>query len=233
MAKEVVGGVSSSMLGMLADLFLKLKSGAITERELERFTNRQNPFEIVENLLAEWQRFYAKVFGIQISQVDLSGIRIPIERQGFGWLVVMLQGMTARRLFDKCRERFGTWRYNEGEDLDKVVKSDRTAKDCPYAVWFRDRVEADEELKSKSADNLKQAGVQGITLEERLLLELFYYWKTGKHLDLKNVTLCSGSRHSDGCVPGVCWVGYCDRLSVCWYDPVDAVGSIRSRQAVS
>ena len=229
MAKQVVGGVSGATLGMLAYLILKLKSGGITERELERFTNRQDPFGTVENYLVEWRRFYSsEVFGIQ---ADLSGIRIPPERKGFGWLVVMLKGMTAQKLFDKCAERFKVWKYT-GQNLDNIITSDRTSANT-YAVFFRDRVEADEELKNKSANDLKSANILGITIEERFLWELFYYWKTKKHLDMKNTTLCFGSRYLDGGVPDVDWGSDCDRLRVSWCPPDDLDGSVRGREAVS
>ncbi|OGM98839.1 MAG: hypothetical protein A2736_01150 [Candidatus Yanofskybacteria bacterium RIFCSPHIGHO2_01_FULL_41_27] len=230
MAKQVVGGVSGATLGMLADLILKLKSGGITECELERFTNRQNPFGTVENHLAEWERFYFEVFGIN---ANFSRIKIPAKRQGFNLLVIVLEGMTPQQLFDKCKERFKTWKYTD-QSLDEIVNSERTAKDGSYAVWFRDRVEADEELKNKSADNLKKAGISGITPEERLLLELFYHWKTGKHLDILNWTLCSGSRYSVGGVPIVGWHGGYDRLSVGWCNAGSRDDEeLRSRQAVS
>jgi len=85
-----------------------------------------------------------------------------------------------------------------------------------YAKRFRNRVEADEENKNLSADAIAKQKTKDITLLERLMLELWYHWKTGGgHLDLVNVTLCAGSRRSDGKVPGVCWnnsgldVGYC------------------------
>jgi len=225
MAKqEVVGGVSSSMLGMLANLILKLRSEAISECELEMFVNRQNPFGVVEDTLAEWSRFFHEIFGLE---ADLSQIKIPAEKSSFGWLVVVLEGMTAQRLYDKCRELFGARKYTD-RSLNEAVTSDRRGN---YAVWFRDRVEADEELRNKSANDLKGAGVPGITLEERLMLELFYWWKTKKNLDIKNVTLCSGSRDSGGRVPYVDWDG--DGLSVVWCSPGHRGDCLRSRQAVS
>lgn len=226
--ENLVGGVPGSVLGMLADLVFKLRDGVIAPQELAGFVKRENPFGVVENYLTKWQRFYLEVFGIE---TDLSNIHIPAERPGFGCLVVRLQSLTPQRLFDKCCERFRAWKYTDG-NLDDVVTSERSAKDGSYAVWFRDRVEADEELKNKSADNLKQDGISCITLEERLLLELFYNWKTGKHLDLQNLTLCAGSRDSDGLVPGVRWGGDGGELLVGWCYTGSRDERIRSRQAV-
>ena len=103
--------------------------------------------------------------------------------------------------------------------------------DQDYAIWVRDRVEADEELKNKSADDLKASGTNCIILEERLMLEFFYYWKNKSHLDIQNVTLCAGSRYSDGGVPCVSWYG--DGLLVGWFGRAGANGYLRARQAVS
>lgn len=112
-----------------------------------------------------------------------------------------------------------------------VTKNDRTSKTA-YAKRFRDRVEADEELnKNLSANQCVAQGIQGITLLERLLLELWYFFQTsGGHLDLQNVTLCAGSRDDGGYVPYVHWSGY--KLEVDYYDPDYWSGGLRARAAV-
>ncbi|MCX6766489.1 MAG: hypothetical protein NT170_01765 [Candidatus Moranbacteria bacterium] len=114
---------------------------------------------------------------------------------------------------------------------DEIVESERTAENGHYAVWVRARVEADDEFKNLSANDLKKQGHKGITLEERLVLELFYFWKSGKHLDIQNVTLCAGSRYSDGNVPNVNWND--DKLNVNWYNTGNANDNLRSREEVS
>ena len=88
-----------------------------------------------------------------------------------------------------------------------------------------------EELKNLSANTLKDRGISGENLRERLIHELKYHDETGMHLDIKNWTLCSGSRDADGGVPGVVWHGV--RLEVGWYGS-DFVGDeFRARQIVS
>jgi len=177
--------------------------------------------------LTDWQQFYRDLFGLEI---DLSGLSVPAKKKGFDRLIVVTQGMTPQRLYDKCVELCPCWKWTD-DDLDKIVQSERTAKDDAYAVWFRDVVEADEELKNLSTNDLKEKGIPGITLEERLLMELKYFKETGNHLDIKSLTLCAGSRCAGGRVPGVGWRS--GGLEVGWYPPVRAVGFLRSRQAVS
>lgn len=174
----------------------------------------------------EWGKFYQEVFGLV---VDLSGVAIPDEKSGFGWAVMVALGLMLNQVWAKCKEKFPTYSCF-GDDLDKAVsKNDRTAEQA-YAKRFRDRVEADEELKNLSANQLAKERVQSITLLERLLLELWYFWKSGKHLDIQSITLCAGSRNSDGDVPNVCW--HDDKLRVFHCYPGSHGDNLRARAAV-
>jgi len=154
-----------------------------------------------EELLADWAEFYREVFSIEL---DFSGIAIPERRPGFGRLLVIVMGITPQRLFNKCKDLFSSWKYTD-KSLDEIIKSDRTAQNGHYAIWVRDRVEADEENKNRSANYLKERGTTEVTLEERMLYELKFFKETGGHLDEVNWTLCAGSRYSDGCVPYAFW----------------------------
>jgi hypothetical protein len=147
----------------------------------------------------EWEKFYQEIFGIKI---DLSSITLPEKQDGFERLLIMAVGLTPNRLFDKCEERFQSWRSTD--NLDAFIESARTAKRT-YAIWLRDRIEADDENQNLSANECGKLGIIGITLEERFLLELFYNWRTNKHLDVNNYTLCAGSRTSMDDVPIVHW----------------------------
>ena len=219
---------------MTSELFHQLRRGVMEPGkglnlyQLGKFLEHQNPFVTPASKIEEWREFYKDVFGWD---KDFSNLQIPPEREGFGWLIIVAEGLTLNRVFDKCTKRMKAWRW--ADNLDRAVpKNDREAK-TDYAIWVRDRVEADEELKNLSANQLTEKGILGITLLERLILELFYFWNTrGKHLDRKNVTLCAGSRRSGGHVPGVHWRSN-DRLRVAWGHPVDSAGGLRARAVVS
>ena len=203
MKKKMVGDVPGNVLGMLADLAHKLQHGSITVEELAVFLKGQEPGQDIPALLSVWQNFYNDVFGIE---ADFSDLRIPEKQSGFDRLIVVAKGMTPQLLYDKCKELFPCWKWTD-KNLDTIVKSERTAGNDAYAIWVRNRVEADEELKNLSAGDLKEKNIPGITLEERLIYELKYFKETGAHLDRDNITLCAGSRYSDGVVPVVCWRG--------------------------
>lgn len=178
----------------------------------------------LQEMLADWSNFYKEVFGLDL---DFSGVAIPEHKPGFDRLLVIAKGMTPQRLFNKCKELFPSWKYTD-TDLDKVIKSVRTSQDGHYAVWVRDRVEADEENKNLSADDLKERGTDEITLEERIVYELKFFKETGEHLDKSNWTLCPGSRDSNGVVPDASWRG---GFRVYWY--YCHCGDLRSRSVVS
>lgn len=205
MTKEkVVGDVPGKVLGMMADLAHKLQHGNITPRELEFFLKRKTRY--AEELL-EWERFYAEVFGFNTGLSFLD--KFPKEQPGFNWLLVVLGSITAPSYFDICKKRFSC---HCSIDLS-VSKSAERPVDF-YTIWVRDRVEADEENKNLSFDDCRKQNINGITLEERLLLELWYHWKTDKHLDINNMTLCSGSRGTDFRVPVVSWLD--GRMDINW-----------------
>lgn len=127
----------------------------------------------------------------------------------------------------RCKKLFPVWSYYDDKTLDKDFPPPKKIT----TRYFKKVIEADEELKNKSADDLEREGIQGITLRERLLMELDYFKEIGKHLDIDNITLCSGSRDSDGFVPYVCW--YDGRLFVFWYFAGRAFDFLRARAAVN
>jgi len=137
--------------------------------------------------------------------------------------------MTPQVLFNKCSGLFKTWKYTN-KDLDEVIISDRTPAKGAYAIWLRDRIEADEEMKNISANQIKQQQIITCTLEERILYELKYFKETNQHLDVQKITLCAGSRNQSGVVPNVRWYG--SKMFVGWYNPDDQDDLLRARAAV-
>lgn len=223
MKREVVGSMSE-WAGILKDLFRQFEDGSLTLEQVKMFGKHQNPFEVLSSI-QEWQGFYKKYFGMS---ADFSTVSIPEHRAGFDRLIIVAKGLTLNRVYNVCAEHFSCWRY--ADDLDEAIPTnDRTAIQ-PYAVWFRDCREADEELKNLSADQLAEKRIPGITLLERMLYELKRWDETGEHLDLENVTLCTGSRGVDRGVPRACWRGGGFRVG--WRCSSRSRSLLRSRAAV-
>ena len=238
--KVVVASVSNvtpewlkRRMGIMAELdrqliqAVKNPGTGLTLDQLQLVTEHKNPFAInPENLLADWYKFYRQEFIIEPGNVQ-----IPPQQSGFDRLIVIVQGLTIQQAYDRCADNFPCWKWTDG-DLDGAVPTnDRSPNNGAYAIWVRDRVEADEELKNQSANKLQRDGIAGITLLERVIFELKYYKETGKHLDIRNVTLCSGSRDADGYVPDAGW--HDDEFDVSYSHLGFAFDDLRARQVVS
>ncbi|GEM_PF-1055477 len=209
----------------------------------------------VNSQLASWQNLYLEL-GLK---VDVTNLKIPVPQPGFTRLILVPEGMTPNKAFALLEKKMQAWKYPDNLD---TITSIRDIKKT-YVIWVRDRQEADKELKNQSADDLKRDGVNCITLIERFLYELKFFVETphrdgvncitlierflyemffGKtlhggqadnHLDVKNWTLCSGSRTPDGGVPYVGWDPDCGKVIVGWSYAGSRNDNLRSRAVVS
>lgn len=185
----------------------------------------------ITNPVGQWEDFYQKVFG---TKTDLSRVRIPgrtmEQSKEFTRLIIVMSGLTQNQVYDACAKHFKCWRY--ADDLDKAIPTnERDPKNGAYAIWVRDTVEADEVNKNKSADMIRSERLRTETNLERMLHGLKYFLESGKHLDIKNVTLSSGSRDSGGIVPYANWGG--SRFRVNGYGTGYRYDGLRSREVVS
>ncbi len=133
------------------------------------------------------------------------------------------------QIMAECRKRFEVHSYLVDNELDRQFPAPQEVT----SRKFQKVVEADEEYKNMSANDLEIKGLSGITLRERLLMELAYFDETSQHLDIDNITLCNGSRNSDGLVPSVGWSSDLSGFFVCWYGAGYSASLLRSRVAVS
>ena len=114
----------------------------------------------------------------------------------------------------------------------EVTRNVRTPEPS-YAIRIRDRQEADDELKLLSAIQLKEQGINCITLLEHLVFTLKYWSETNEHLDLNISTLCPSFHCSGGDVSCVGWDLEDCGLRINWYESGRASELLRARQAVS
>jgi len=194
---------------------------------------RETPKPCAERSADEQVEDMRMMYGMLGLEFTTSGLIIPKRRAGFDRLVIVGAKLSNNLAFEACEASFPSWRYVNNLNTEVPVKRNERhpAKNGLYAVWFRDRIEADEELKNFSADMIVKRGLKTITLLERELYELVYYMETGKHLDIANWTICSGSRDSGGGVPGADRYG--DWFEVRCHSPGYRNPSLRSREAVS
>jgi hypothetical protein len=126
----------------------------------------------------------------------------------------------------EMRSLFKVWSYYDDAELDKDFPPPKeiTIREFEYSVE-----PTTLDVSAKEGD----PEMKGITLRERLLMEILYFKETGKHLDIIGWTICSGSRYSDGDVPGVYFNPSNDGVYVFWYDLDDSGATGGLRQAVS
>jgi hypothetical protein len=172
----------------------------------------------------DWVRAYQEL-GIPLDP------RIYPNTNPLYWHIPVLLDTTPNKVVATLR-RLGVavWTYTDDLDAD-AHNNDRVPRETPYVISVKRHIEADGENKNLSADQLKEQNIIGTTLLERLLLELAYYLTTRQHLDVEYRTLCSGSRSSNGHVPGVNWNSSHRRVYVDWYDPFHRSGYLRARTA--
>lgn len=209
-----------------ADAVLANKGPLVAE--IRSVFEKYAPSGLANRQLATWQKIYHDHFDITLGLTT-----IPTHRKGFDRLMVVAQGVTTQQAYDACAKLFPCWK-STNDNLDEAVPTnERMPVAGAYAFWVRDRIEADEELKNLSANDLTGRETTTETVLERELHELIYFLETGKHLDIKNMTLLAGSRSRDGGVPYAVWSDGGFSVHIYWYDPGDANDRLRAREVVS
>ena len=130
------------------------------------------------------------------------------------------------QLLEEARSLFPVWSYYDDARLDKEFPAPKKAT----TRHFLNSVEPDEVTLGKSTREA-DPDMKGITLRERIMLEIAFFKETGKHLDIKGVTFCSGSRYADGSVPYAYW--YDDLFGIGWYNLDYSNSDYGIRSAVS
>jgi len=180
--------------------------------------------------LDEWGELYEED-GIK---VDFSHLLLPKRRKGFDRLIFIPEGLKIQQACDNLRFPVGT--DFENRNLDEVViKNDRDSAKGAYAIRVRNRVNADEEMKNPSANDLLRRRISGITLLERIQYERKHFKETGGRgfLDYDVTNLCPGSRIAGGYVPGVHGGGGWGGINI-WLFGVDfSDDSLRPRVVVA
>lgn len=146
-------------------------------------------------------------------------VSMPVGRAGLSRQIALPQGLTEQRLFGHLMTIFPCTKYTDASLDQEVVFNERDARQASYVIWTRDQVEADKELKCVSANDLRVRGKSTMTLLEYLAYALVYYRETeflvrdgsipprvqGQHLDIRDWTLCAGTRLVGGGVPYCSW----------------------------
>jgi hypothetical protein len=228
---ELFGALHRRVNGIV----LRIENGTLDyQRVMKAFQMvAEGEFPPTGPLIINWRLVYKALGMAKKYDAGFSPNAVKLVPSVYRWMTPILKNVTC----DKVIAAFREININVSlcaSDLDSsVTENDRNHNNGSYIVSFASNVEADENLKNLSANKLAEQGVKGITLLERLVLGFGYFLTTGKHLDEKNVTLCIGSRRSDGGVPGVNWDVGSRKLCVSWYSADVAYDNLRARAVVS
>jgi hypothetical protein len=146
---------------------------------------------------------------------------------------VIPKGVSLKLVFDLLtklgrKEGFTTFTSLDLDEVENLVRPPNQA----YHLKTKATQESTEG-SNQSATQLWNQKFLGMTLQERLLLEILYFAHTGNHLDQKTWDRTLGSRRRDGFVPGVYWDTGDRGVAVRWHHPAYAQGSWCARSVVS
>lgn len=192
--------LATFIAGILGDIFNAGQIQYHLQNKTKLKARIREVFDMTETfseLREEWQKFYQSAFGIEI---DFTGVTVPERPEGNYRLLFIAKGLTPNKVYDAWT--FPKWRYDN--DLDKAVPINKRTATESYAIWVLAGDEPDSEFLGKTTNQADPNMEIGMTLLERMIFESKYFAETGKHLDVKGVTFCSGSRDSGGDVPYVC-----------------------------
>ncbi len=185
----------------------------------------------LERLVEQRTKFCRSFYGLD---PDFSQVVLPPMRPGFGWTSLIPMGLTAEHVYSVCSGLFPCRKFTQ-ENLDSLLMwywEERDARKGSYAVRLRNQVEADPQLVNLSIKGINTRKLTTITLVERLDLELAYWVRKRKHLDVSHITWCSGSRFFDySCAPAVHWDHTGSLRILC--RSLRVRGPLRSREVVS
>lgn len=180
--------------------------------------------------LIKWGKFYRDWFQMELDLETFLPL-VPKPKKDFDALIVISQSITINDVWIASQRKYSRWKIFI-ESLQQVITgNERNPLNGGYVLRTRGHDNADEKLKNKSALNLQDEKVETETCLEYLLQHGFIWATTGKHIDEKTVTLCSGSRCADGRVPSGYW--YDGKLCVDGYSPDRACDGLRGREVVS
>ncbi|MBU0706842.1 hypothetical protein KKG41_00535, partial [Patescibacteria group bacterium] len=219
LAAALMPGIPGDLSSAEAQSLIGRKGWLVNE--VERMLRRLPNYA---RMIEWWGVFYKEVFG---TLVQLKPQIVPEEKAGLSRLLVMVKEVSLDQIVDYLAKATAVdTNFSSGHHRDVI--SPRVPPQH-YAIWIRDRLEADCEHRGKSVEMISEEGLCGITLEERLMLEVVHLQRSNeqgfRHLDEGTQTLCTGSRTDrgsteipEGWVPvvgrssGVLTIRYVDRI---------------------
>jgi len=156
--------------------------------------------------------FYQEYFK---RKVNLSSVKIPVQKPGMDRLYIMIPGISVEKIFSAESEHFTVDAVGSFSGL----RDDRDAIREPYAWWGSDSSEPNSNYQGKSGKTIRESGVTAQTLKERLIQGFMYWDETRDFLDKRNTTLCAGTQNEAGEFPTVDFGSNAKGVCINWVKP--------------
>jgi|GEM_PF-5671664 hypothetical protein len=170
------------------------------------------PLSKINEEIRRCESFYQRMFD---RSVILSGIKIPEQKIGMNRLYIMIPNLSIERILAAEKEHF----IVDAPNIFSHLCHERDATNKPYAFWGSDSPEADSQWKNKSGRVVKEAGVVGQTLKERLIQGFMHWDETGEFFDKRNTTICTGTQNMADEFPTVDFGSKTKGVCVDWIKP--------------
>lgn len=147
-----------------------------------------------------WQRFYNKYFPESFADLDYGfwrTLKIPPAPKGKGswWLVVVPAGIRPNDI-RRVLERLDVTVVAQRKNLNFFQNADNVTQS--QVLWVPHYPDSALVPSRYIIRDRMNESLPAINLPARLIYELAYYVRTGRHLDLESLTLCTSSRLAMG-----------------------------------
>lgn len=144
----------------------------------------------VSELARQWHQFYSDVFGMDVRDEVAAALDVYIPKAGFPDILIVPGGITLADALKKCVQSFPVQDFLEVDDT-----FDRAKRKGPYAVGLT------IPFVRPTTDPTRFADVNGVTLTERLLIQLHRHWLHRRPWKHSVLNACPGtgvrSRHPE------------------------------------
>ncbi len=175
-----------------------------------------------------WRKFYRDHFSLELPTF---GENFFLKPNGFAQFLIVARRLSLERIFGACCRLFPCQKYEL--DLDRVVFGESSMSGFSgFGDFYRAGVRCflNEVSSGRSAKVSQSEGLNGLTLRERMLIELKIFLEKGEHSDEWTISICSGSRDLYGDVPMCFFDQGTFRVASC--APIDSSGSFVVHQVV-
>lgn len=157
---------------------------------MEKMEKIQKQFD---ELRFVWKKIYREWFDLD---ADFSDLEIPdCFDAKYHYGIIVPKDLKVKMALEALRKESKVF-YAHDEDDDDVISDRYPTRD--YVVMFKKNFGPGSFIRIKDWEEKKEERLRGMTVLERVLLEIYGLSELDEHLDYGVPSFCSGSRPKDG-----------------------------------